>query len=73
MVADTMNSDERSRTQSNYKISNIHRVLNSSDYYVAHEYLETFNDPVYVSEFIERAQQQGCAYIGDEVPQRSFI
>ena len=73
MVADTMNSDERSRTQSNYKISNIHRVLNSSDYYVAHEYLETFNDPVYVSDFIERAQQQGCAYIGDEVPQRSFI
>ncbi|MDU3878581.1 MAG: methyltransferase regulatory domain-containing protein, partial [Veillonella sp.] len=52
---------------------NIHRVLNSSDYYVAHEYLETFNDPVYVSDFIERAQQQGCAYIGDEVPQRSFI
>lgn len=73
MVADTMNSDERSRTQSNYKISNIHRVLNSSDYYVAHEYLETFNDPVYVSDFIERSQQQGCAYIGDEVPQRSFI
>ena len=73
MVADTMNSDERSRTQSNYKISNIHRVLNSSDYYVAHEYLETFNDPVYVSDFIERAQQQGCAYVGDEVPQRSFI
>ena len=73
MVADTMNSDERSRTQSDYKINNIHRVLNSSDYYVAHEYLETFNDPVYVSDFIERAQQQGCAYIGDEVPQRSFI
>lgn len=73
MVADTMNSDERSRTQSDYKINNIQRVLNSNDYYVAHEYLETFNDPVYVSEFIDRAQKQGCAYIGDEVLQRSFI
>lgn len=73
MVADTMNSDERSRTQSDYKINNIHRVLNSNDYYVAHEYLEAFNDPVYVSEFIDRAQKQGCAYIGDEVLQRSFI
>ena len=73
MVADTMSSDERSRTQSDYKINNIHRVLNSNDYYVAHEYLETFNDPVYVSEFIDRAQKQGCAYIGDEVLQRSFI
>ena len=73
MVADTMSSDERSRTQSDYKINNIQRVLNSNDYYVAHEYLEAFNDPVYVSEFIERAQKQGCAYIGDEVLQRSFI
>ena len=73
MVADTMSSDERSRTQSDYKINNIQRVLNSNDYYVAHEYLETFNDPVYVSEFIDRAKKQGCAYIGDEVLQRSFI
>lgn len=73
MIADTMSSDERSRTQSDYKINNIQRVLNSNDYYVAHEYLEAFNDPVYVSEFIERAQKQGCAYIGDEVLQRSFI
>lgn len=73
MVADTMSSDERSRTQSDYKINNIQRVLNSNDYYVAHEYLEAFNDPVYVSEFIDRAQKQGCAYIGDEVLQRSFI
>ena len=73
MVADTMNIDDRSRTQSAYKINNIHNVLNSNDYYVAHEYLEAFNDPVYVSDFIERARKQGCAYIGDEVLQRSFI
>ena len=73
MVADTMNIDDRSRTQSAYKINNIHNVLNSNDYYVAHEYLEAFNDPVYVFDFIERARKQGCAYIGDEVLQRSFI
>ena len=73
MVADTMNIDDRSRAQSAYKINNIHNVLNSNDYYVAHEYLEAFNDPVYVSDFIERARKQGCAYIGDEVLQRSFI
>ncbi len=73
MVADTMNIDDRSRAQSTYKINNIHNVLNSNDYYVAHEYLEAFNDPVYVSDFIDRARKQGCAYIGDEVLQRSFI
>ena len=46
LVAETMNSDDRSRAQSNYKINNINRVLQSNDYYVAHEYLETYNDPV---------------------------
>ena len=54
-----MKMDQRSQKQSGYKIDNINRVLESNDYYVGHEYLETFNDPVYVSEFIERAEQQG--------------
>ena len=40
LVAETMNSDDRSRAQSNYKINNINRVLQSNDYYVAHEYLK---------------------------------
>ena len=28
---------------------------------------------MYVSEFIERAEQQGCVYIGDESIEKSFI
>ena len=73
LIAETMKLDERSTIISDYKIKNINRVLQSNDYYVGHEYLEAINDPVYVSEFIERAQQQGCAYIGDETLNRSFI
>lgn len=73
LIAETMKLDERSQQISDYKIKNINRVLQSNDYYVGHEYLEAFNDPVYVSEFIERAQEQGCAYIGDETLNRSFI
>ena len=73
LIAETMKLDERSTQISDYKIKNINRVLQSNDYYVGHEYLEAFNDPVYVSEFIERAQEQGCAYIGDETLNRSFI
>ena len=68
-----MNMDQRSQERSGYKIANINSVLASNDYYVGHEYLETFNDPVYVSEFIERAEQQGCVYIGDESIEKSFI
>ncbi len=36
-----------------------------SDYYVAHEYLETFNSPCYFLEFADAAQQAGLAYVGD--------
>ncbi len=36
-----------------------------SDYYVAHEYLETFNSPCYFLEFADAAQQAGLAYLGD--------
>ena len=73
LIGETMKMDQRSQKQSGYKIDNINRVLESNDYYVGHEYLETFNDPVYVSEFIERAEQQGCVYIGDESIEKSFI
>ena len=73
LIAETMKMDERARTQSNYKINNINRIVQSNDYYVGHEYLETINDPVYISQFVARAEQQGCTYIGDESLQRSFI
>lgn len=73
LIAETMKMDERSRVQSDYKINNINRVIESNDYYVGHEYLETFNDPVYVSQFVERAEHLGCTYVGDESLQRSFI
>lgn len=73
LIGETMKMDERSQKQSGYKIDNINRVLEANDYYVGHEYLETFNDPVYVSEFIERAEQQGCVYIGDKSIEKSFI
>lgn len=73
LIAETMKMDERSRVQSDYKINNINRIIESNDYYVGHEYLETFNDPVYVSQFVERAERLGCTYVGDESLQRSFI
>ena len=73
LIQETMKIDERSRTKSSYKIPSIDNVLNANNYYVGHEYLEAINDPVYVSEFIKRAEAQGCAYVGDECMQRSFI
>jgi len=73
LIAETMKMDEEIQKQSGYKIDNINRVLQSNNYYVGHEYLETFNDPVYVAQFIERAEHQGCVYIGDARLEKSFI
>ena len=73
LIAETMKMDDEIQKQSGYKIDNINRVLQSNNYYVAHEYLETFNDPVYVAQFIERAEHQGCVYIGDARLEKSFI
>ena len=56
-----------------YKLKDIDNIIKADDYYVGHEYLESINNPVYVSDFIKRAQAQGCAYIGDENLQNSFI
>lgn len=40
-------------------------IQGHDDYYLAHEYLETFNDPCYLHEFVDRAENQGLHYIGD--------
>lgn len=39
-----------------------------SDYYVAHEYLETFNNPCYLLEFVNMADQHGLTHVGDAEP-----
>lgn len=44
------------------------QLRKQSDYYVAHEYLETFNSPCYFLEFADAAQQAGLAYVGDAEP-----
>lgn len=39
-----------------------------SDYYLAHEYLEIFNNPCYLLEFVNMADQHGVAHVGDADP-----
>ncbi|WP_102141292.1 methyltransferase regulatory domain-containing protein [Mycobacterium hubeiense] len=45
---------------------------NVRDYYLMHEYLETFNSPCYFLEMLERAQEHGLAYLADAVPSTMF-
>ena len=72
-IQDLITKSPSTNQKGAYKIKDIDHVLKADNYYVGHEYLESINDPVYVSDFIKRAQAQGCAYVGDENLQSSFI
>ncbi|WP_397474212.1 methyltransferase regulatory domain-containing protein [Pusillimonas sp.] len=44
------------------------QLRKQSDYYIAHEYLEAFNNPCYLLEFASLASQHGLAHVGDVEP-----
>lgn len=43
-----------------------------SDYYIAHEYLEIFNNPCYLLEFVNMADQHELTHAGDADPYREL-
>jgi len=43
----------------------VEHLQNQSDYYLTHEYLEAFNHPCYLVEFVDAAQHAGLEYVGD--------
>lgn len=53
-------------------IKAIEKIQDDSDYYVAHEYLESINDPCYLHEFVDAAEAHGLHYIADSSPVFSF-
>lgn len=46
----------------------VQQLSQHSDYYIAHEYLEIFNNPCYLLEFVDLANQQGLTHVGDADP-----
>ncbi|WP_341667008.1 class I SAM-dependent methyltransferase [Alcaligenes sp. SDU_A2] len=49
-------------------LSAVQQLKAHTDYYIAHEYLETFNNPCYFVEFADAAQQAGLIHVGDSEP-----
>ncbi|QKH39342.1 methyltransferase regulatory domain-containing protein [Achromobacter pestifer] len=47
----------------------IHSLDRLPDYYLEHEYLETFNSPCYLVEFADLAMRSGLDHMGDAQPQ----
>lgn len=48
-------------------------LRNSQDYYLLHEYLETFNAPCYFQQLLDRAGVHGLAYLAEAEPSAMFI
>lgn len=48
--------------------SAVAQLRQHSDYYIAHEYLEAFNNPCYLLEFVNLVDQHGLAHVGDAEP-----
>lgn len=46
----------------------VDQLRKHSDYYIAHEYLEIFNNPCYLLEFVNMADQHGLTHVGDAEP-----
>ena len=56
-----------------WKTDSFDSALDHKAYYIAHEYLEPINDPVYVSDFINRARKHNMIYVADTDFQLSAI
>ena len=46
-------------------VHQIEEILGMQDYYVGHEYLENFNKPIYLHEFVDLLKKENLEYISD--------
>ena len=65
IVADQMKSYNDISEKKGDFIRQIEEILNMQDYYVAHEYLEDFNKPMYLHEFVDLVRKENLEYISD--------
>ena len=56
-----------------WKTDSFDSALDHKTYYIAHEYLEPINDPVYIMDFIDRSKKHKLVYVADTDFQLSAI
>ena len=54
-------------------IKQIEEVIGMQDYYVAHEYLDNFNHPLYLNEFVDLIKKENLQYVSDVALRLSII
>ena len=73
IVAEQMKSYSDIAEKKGDFIRRIEEVVNMADYYVAHEYLDQFNHPLYLNEFVDLLKKENLQYISDVALSLSII
>lgn len=73
LFSDAIKTLDPEKNRNNFRIFNFDDIQSKDDHYIAHEYLEYHNDPVYLNEFVDEVHKHQLAYISDIDLQLSFI
>ena len=73
IVAEQMKSYNDIAEKKGDFIKQIEEVIEMQDYYVAHEYLEHFNHPLYLNEFVDLLKKENLQYVSDVALRLSII
>ena len=73
LFSDAIKSIESEKNNNKSRINNFDSIQTKGDHYVAHEYLEYHNHPLYLNQFVDSLHQHQLAYIGDTDFQLSYI
>ncbi|AJO88124.1 TPA: methyltransferase regulatory domain-containing protein [Haemophilus influenzae] len=73
LFSDAIKSIDSEKIKNHSRVDNFDSIQTHSDHYVAHEYLEYHNHPIYLHQFVDSLNQHQLAYIGDTSFQLSYI
>ena len=73
LFSDAIKSIESEKNNNKSRIENFDNIQTKDEHYVAHEYLEYHNHPLYLNQFVDSLYQHQLAYIGDTDFQLSYI
>lgn len=72
LFSDAIKTIEPEKESNKLRVESFDFILDQDEHYVAHEYLEYYNHPLYLNEFVDSVHQHNLAYIGDTDFQLSF-
>ncbi|MBS6009055.1 MAG: methyltransferase regulatory domain-containing protein [Haemophilus parahaemolyticus] len=72
LFSDAIKTIKSVKEHNSFRINNFDDIQDKDDSYIAHEYLETYNHPFYLNEFVDEVCKHQLAYIGDTDFQLSF-